>query len=225
MTEPITNGIRWRNKPEKIDVLNSHVIFGRVSKWGIPTIDPCDFVPSMLAAWHDPRGREDAAKQGGALHFFLDDYRFERVWSDPHGTLDRIKTVGAALSPDFSMWRDMPPAMQLWQLYRSRWCAAWWQYNKVNVIPTVGWGRPETFEFVFEGLPHESVLAISIVGIKSAYAHKLFREGLERLVEDVHPTMLLCYGKLPYDPGVPVTEYPTLWDQRRTRKPRGRVSE
>lgn len=210
----------WNTQPAKIDVLNSRIVFAKCGKWGIPKLAATTFIPDILSAWHDPRGREDAAKHNGALHFFLDDYRFERVWTDPHGTLTRLLEVGAALSPDFSIWRDMPAAMQLWQLYRSRWCAAWWQYHNITVIPTVTWGTAETFDVVFEGLPRNSVLAISVVGVKTAAAHKLFRQGLTRLIDETAPTTLLVYGKLPYDPGVVVKEYPTLWDTRRTRKPR-----
>jgi Domain of unknown function (DUF4417) len=43
-----------------------------------------------------------------AVHFFLDNYRFETVWTRPKRGLSRIRSVGAALAPDFSLWRDMP---------------------------------------------------------------------------------------------------------------------
>ena len=44
---------------------------------------------------------------------FLYDYKFERVWKDPEGCIERLKNYKAVLSPDFSMYIQMNPVMQL----------------------------------------------------------------------------------------------------------------
>lgn len=205
---------RWASKPAKMDALNMRIMFDSDNEWGIPTIEPCLFEPSMLAAWHSPRQRLTAAAKGGALHFFLDDYRFERVWTSPEGTYERVAEVGAALSPDFSMWRDMPKAAQLWQVFRSRWMAAFWQHLSVDVIPSVTWGRADTYGFAFAGLPKHSHVAISTVGVRKG-GHQLFVDGVEAMIRACEPALILCYGAMPADCGVPVREYPTFWDVKR----------
>jgi hypothetical protein len=208
----------WKTKPGRMDVLNTWITWGRTGKFGIPALEPCDFQPSMLAAWHDPHGRARAAQDAGAIHFFLDDYRFERVWSKPEAALDRVIEVGAALTPDFSIWRDMPLAAQIWQTYRARWVGAYWQYNGIEVIPTVSWGAPETYEFCFEGLPEKSTLAVSSVGVRDGAAKRLFHMGLDELIRQTKPERLLVYGKLGIeDAPVSVSEYPTFWEQRNGR--------
>ena len=176
----------------------------------------------MLAAWHDPHGREEAAGLGGAIHFFIDDYRFERIWSKPERAFERVDHVGAALTPDFSVWRDMPPAMKIWQTYRSRWCGAFWQFHGIEVIPNAVWSTPESYEYTFEGLPEDSVLAISTVGVRDNYTTDLFLAGLKALEERLGPRLLLSYGPmLPGATSIPVREYPTFWE---TRKPRRKTT-
>jgi hypothetical protein len=209
---------RWDTQPAKMDTLNARLIFEPVGRWDIPLLAPCLFVPEMLAAWHDPAQRATAANGGGALHFFIDDYRFEKVWSRPQSTYERVAEVGAALSPDFSMWRDMPKAMQIWQVYRSRWCAAFWQHLGVDVIPTVTWGSEGTYDFAFDGLPKRSHLAISMVGVRKE-GRGLFEEGCKAMVSVCDPALVLCYGKLGTDIGCAVREYPTFWDIKRANQP------
>lgn len=201
-----------------MDLLNTFTIFGRSGKYGIPALEPSDFKPSMLAAWHDPHGRAEAAQSGGAIHFFLDDYRFERTWTAPDKAIDRVLEVGAALTPDFSVWREMPIALQILQTYRARWCGAYWQYHGVNVIPTVSWAGPESYEFAFEGLPEHSTLAVSTAGVRDGQARELFDAGLKELLKQTSPTLLLVYGQCPPDLPVSAHEYPTFWAQRRKAK-------
>lgn len=209
----------WNSQPGKFDVLNLRMVFPSSTDNGIPDLQPTDFVPSCLAAWNMPRHREHAASSGGALHFFLDDYRFETAWSAPERLLPRVLAVGATLTPDFSLWRDMPRAAQVWNVYRSRWCGAFWQSEGVNVIPTACWSTPDSFDFCFDGIPADSVVAISSIGIRSnGLDQVLFRTGLEELVNRTRPRLLLAYGQLRFCDGLDlpeVREYPTFWDRRR----------
>ena len=205
---------RWNAPPGKLDPLNLRSIFKSENQWDIPDLQPCDFVPASLAAWNHPKSCESAANTG-AIHFFLDDYRFERVWWKPEAVLPRLQEVGTALTPDFSIWRDMPMATQLWQVYRSRWCGAYWQSHGLRVIPTATWAGPSTYEFAFTTLPKRSVVAVSALGVRDREARALFQAGLEALIEICTPSLLLSYGKLPVECSSPVREYPKFWDVRR----------
>ncbi|QCG76857.1 hypothetical protein SEA_XIANYUE_1 [Mycobacterium phage XianYue] len=209
----------WSTQPGKFDVLNLRMTYPSSTAHDIPDLRPSDFVPANLAAWNMPRHREYAAITGGALHFFLDDYRFETVWSSPERLLDRVKAVGATLTPDFSLWREMPRAAQVWNVYRSRWCGAYWQSQGIEVIPTACWSTPETFDFCFDGIPEGATVAISSVGIRSSKVDQaLFRAGLQELLDRKQPQLLLAYGQLRHcdDMNLPqVREYPTFWDRRR----------
>lgn len=209
---------RWQEMPGSWDALNTRALFEGDPDYGIPLLPAATAVPAGLLAYNDRYGCDTAAG-GSAAHFFLDDYRFEGAWSKPERPLSRLKRVGAALTPDFSMWTEMPPAMQAWQVYRSRWCGAWWIDHGIDVIPTVTWAGPETHAFAFVGLSPGSVVAVSSVGVaRDRHALPLFAAGMEALAEQVRPSLVLCYGRMPDGAtSLPVKEYPTRWEGRRGR--------
>ncbi|AVI04229.1 hypothetical protein SEA_FAYELY_1 [Mycobacterium phage Fayely] len=217
--EGTRSSANWDSQPGKFDVLNLRLRFPSSSPDEIPDLRPCHWVPASLAAWNSPRHRDYAAQNGGALHFFLDDYRFETVWSSPERLFPRVAAVGAALTPDFSLWTDMPRAAQVWNTFRSRWVGAYWQSRGIRVIPTACWSTPDSYEFCFDGIPEGSVVALSSMGIQSNKAEQaLFRAGVQELLDRKHPHTVLAYGKLRYcdDIDLPeVVEYPTFWDRRR----------
>ena len=47
------------------------------------------------------------------VHFFLDDYQFERMWNDPNTNIEYLKKFQCALTPDWSLYMDMPMAMKI----------------------------------------------------------------------------------------------------------------
>ena len=184
----------WEKMPGNWDKLNTHTMYQSGNRWGIPDLPQATVVPQRLVAYND-RYACDHAAPGSAIHFFLDDYRFETVWSKPLRPLSRLKRVGAALTPDFSLWSEMPLAMQLWQVYRSRWCGLWMHGNGVNVIPTVSWSTRASFDFAFAGIPVYSVVAVSSVGIRDDAAKKAYQRGIEEMISQLLPPKILVYGR------------------------------
>ena len=104
---------------------------------------------------------EDQNHLDRMVHFFLYDYRFERVWKNPDNDIEKLSRHRAVLSPDFSMYLEMASVMQLYNVFRNRWCGAYWASKGIRVIPTVNWGDESTFDFCFEGIEKGSVVAVS----------------------------------------------------------------
>ena len=104
------------------------------------------------------------------------------------------------ISTDFSLYFDMPLAMQIWNTYRNRAFAFWLQENGVDVIPNVQWGDERSYEFCFEGIPKNSIVAISTHGcIQGKKERPLFKKGLEELVGRLKPTTIVNYSNTPDD--------------------------
>jgi hypothetical protein len=205
----------WQTFPGNWDKLNTHTMYSSGNRWGIPDLPPATVVPQRLIAYND-RHACDTSKPGAAIHFFLDDYRFETMWTKPQRGLSRVIRAGLALTPDFSLWRDMPLAMQLWQVYRSRWCGCWMASSGVKVIPTVSWSTPASYDFAFAGIPEGSVVAISSVGIRGDEAQFNYRHGVKWMLADLNPATVVVYGRsLGEDkmwPHVDFRYYKTRWD-------------
>ena len=86
------------------------------------------------------------------VHFFLYDYKFERVWKQPDFDLEKLSGYRAVLSPDFSMYLEMNPTMQPYNTFRNRWCGAYWASKGIRVIPTINWGMYLLLISAFVGL-------------------------------------------------------------------------
>lgn len=158
----------------------------------MPRLEPVEHIPSGLMGFNYALTSSDTSK---GIHFYVDDYQFERVWNDPHKYIDVLREFDCVLSPDFSLYMDMPIAMKIWNVFRSRQIGQMCQDAGLIVIPTVSWAERATFDFCFDGLPENSVLSISTVGVKQdKEAFEIWRAGTTELIKRKRPSTLLVYG-------------------------------
>ena len=106
---------------------------------GIPVLDPnmqAISVDAPIAKW----GYYGRNKQVGTYHFYTEDYKFEALWKDPSGLLNS----GAvnAVEPNFSTNIQMPRALAIYQVFRKRWIARWWQSKGVRIFVDLNIERP-----------------------------------------------------------------------------------
>lgn len=212
---------RWKSLPGNFDKLHTYHRFDSDNVWGIPTVEPEHRVPSWLWPYGVRIRSQDGLPADGALHFFIDDYRFETVWNRPNDTLEAPLHLGFALSPMFSVYYDWPLVCQLWNTYRNRWTARFWQANGISVIPTVAWGEEISWDFCFAGLPTRSVIATSGTGVTDE-ARPVFEAGYREMVRRLQPELVVFYGYKISDELkalAPIKCYPTRWDGiRKTRQ-------
>lgn len=178
-----------------IDIENSSNNF-----WQMPIIKNDNFIPSKLIGFNYAKTTKE---KNVGIHFYLDDYQFERLWNKPEEYVDILKQYECILSPDFSLYMDMPMPMKIWNIYRSRLIGQYYQNQGIKVIPTLSWAEEETFEFCFEGIPKGSIVSISTIGVKkNKEALKIWKAGVDELIRRIEPSTILIYGgKLDYDYG------------------------
>lgn len=176
------------------------VTYDGVGKYEVPPILPSDeLVDWANANWlgcNYMRGCEDP--EDHVLHFFVDDYQFNRFWTDPDRYIPKLKRFKAVCSPDFSTYIDFPMAIQIYNHYRKHWLAAYWQANGVNVIPTISWSDSRSFEWCFDGEPTHTTVAISSVGTQmGGKTKKLFLDGYNEMIRRLEPKEIVVMGILP----------------------------
>ncbi len=115
-----------------------------------PILQRCAAVPNRLLPIDRAARTQDFAQW---IHFYLHDCKFECVWNKPKQYENLLCRFEGVISPDFSLYRDMPLAMQIYNTYRSRVLAYWLQSKGQNVIPNIRWGDERTYAFAFEGIP------------------------------------------------------------------------
>ena len=158
----------------------------------IPVIEKEVHIPKGLMGFNYALTSGDISK---GIHFYVDDYQFERIWNDPHKYIDVLREYDCVLTPDFSLYLDMPISMKIWNVFRSRLIGQMMQDSGLIVIPTVSWAEPETFDFCFDGLPEGGVMSISTVGVKqNKDALEIWKAGTTELIKRKKPSALLVYG-------------------------------
>lgn len=158
----------------------------------MPIIEDDAHIPEGLVGFNYALTSKDKSL---GVHFYIDDYQFERIWNEPQKYINILKEYDCALTPDFSLYMDMPMSMKIWNTFRSRLIGQMMQDSGIYVIPTVSWAEEETFDFCFDGLPENAVLSISTVGVKqSPEALKIWKAGVKELLKRKKPSTLLVYG-------------------------------
>lgn len=138
-------------------------------------------------------------------YFFIEDMAFERVWNNCDKYLNILQNFKYVCTPDFSFYSDMPKVMQIWQTYRNRALGYFLSANEISVIPTVGWGFEDSFEWCFDGLPQNSTLAVSTNGCFSKIGKECYKRGFEELCKRLNPHNVLVIGKeIKVDSDVPI---------------------
>lgn len=162
---------------------------------GFPALSPCDARPTGAVPCNYAKTTPEGARAGRMLHFFKDDYQFERFWTAPERYLELLRGYECVLTPDFSLYMDMPAPMQAWNRYRSQALGRHWQDNGLTVVPTLSWAQPESYTFCFLGVPRHATVATSTVGVKGdAGALAVWMDGMREAMRRIEPSRVLLYG-------------------------------
>ena len=133
-----------------------------------------------------------------SLHFFVDDYQFLRIWTNPDAYISMLSKFKAVCTPDYSLYTDFPAAIQIYNHYRKHWIGAYLQYHGISVIPTIAWSDESSFDWCFDGEPIGGNVAISSVGTQQNNESKrLFKLGFEEMLRRLELTKIYLYGLIP----------------------------
>lgn len=161
--------------------------------YDIPVIEPEEYHHVEWIGFNSARTTQK--RTGKGVHFFLDDYQFTRIWKYPNQYVEMLKQFDFVMSPDFSTYTDFPNVLNIYNHFRKHWVAAYLQAHGVHVIPTISWSTPDSFDWCFDGEPHESTVAVSSVGCADVLDD--FIAGYYKMVERLNPSTIIFYGKVP----------------------------
>ena len=176
--------------------LDKYIFLG-IGEYGIPKIEPTQIsLPEEFIGFNYAKTAKNRENKG--VHFFLDDYQFQRLWNSPDRYLDMLLQFRCVMTPDFSMYTDFPKAIQIYNHYRKHWIGAYLQKNGVPVIPTIGWSTPDSYEWCFDGEPTHGIVGVSSVGTQnSKMAKELFISGFKEMIKRLEPETIIFYGNIP----------------------------
>lgn len=183
----------------KLDVFKSMLVEGASfsTQYEFPLLRRTEHKPEKAIPFEKASKAKDHEQW---VHFYTHDRNFECVWNNPKQNLAMLQRFQGVITPDFSLYRDMPLAMQIWNTYRNRAIGYWLQRNGVPIIPNVSWGDERTYDFVFEGLPNDGTVAVSTNGcIQGKLDRYYFKKGLQKMVDVLSPATIINYRQTPAD--------------------------
>ena len=108
--------------------------FYMVGKYNMPLIkkDEIDFDNFDLIQITKTQieNNENAHK---TVHFFTYDWLFDNVYDKADKAIEKLEKYYALMTPDFSIYEDMPLPIQMYNAFKNRWCGAYWQSLGLNL--------------------------------------------------------------------------------------------
>lgn len=181
------------------DGYSSYLVDGAtfVGKYQIPSIPKHDVI--LIPKDMVPFDKRNVVKERDlAIDFYMHDVAFRQILTSTSKYLDELSRFAAVISPDCSLYRDMPLCLQITNTYMNRAVGFYLQKHGVYVIPNVRWGDERSFEFCFQGLSTNDIVCISTHGcIKGEENKYYFKLGLEEMLIVLKPQVVLVHGSMP----------------------------
>lgn len=208
--------------------LKPEMDFERQGQWHIPPLRtdmlvlPED-IPEKLEAWAGTATRDNAdpdqwwmwnygtdstsgMKQPLSqviLSFYSWDHYFEPWWESPdYFTTKALNSkITMAVMPNFSQWSNLPRAACLFNYYRSRWMARYFQEAGIKVIPDMEWpwGDMDYLKKIVLGTMPKKVPVLSFQ--QQTFNRDTTEADFDALAESFHlivdtlsPELVLHYG-------------------------------
>lgn len=161
--------------------------------WGFPIVkkQELDLTDVELIACSDT-STNDTMNLHKGVHFMVDDYRFESIYTHPEKTLAKYRRYRFLLTPDYSLYAEMNPWRQIESIGKARWVGAYWQAQGCTVIPTISWANPSSYRFCFDAIEKHCIVAIGMIGCKRNRV--AFMRGYTYMLDVIEPEAVICFG-------------------------------
>jgi hypothetical protein len=180
--------------------VNQMPVFPRLTRQSIPK-KLCSF---------DQKSRITNS-QVTALHFYVSDSKFRNVLTSPEKYLNGFMQVGALLTPDITISKEMAQWARIRNTHLSRCLGAYFLARHFEVIPSLRWSEVSDLDFVLEGIPKNSIFSVGAYG---SYRDKELRDtleqGLVQAVARLKPQAIMIYGRLDKNFGNKIAKMTTV---------------
>ena len=113
----------FRNDP--LFLRNEYVSEGR---WDFPVVKKQDInLENVELISYSDISSADTKNLYKGVHFFIDDWRFETLYNKPDRSIETLSKFRFVLTPDYSLYAEMPLWRQIESVGKARWVGANWQ--------------------------------------------------------------------------------------------------
>jgi len=172
-----------------------------------PIIEPMEeiIVPKYLVPFSE-RNKVSNPRETFVMFYEHDD-KFADIIRNPDRYIEDLARFGGIISPDNSLYRDMPFSCQICNIYRNRLIGSYFQRHGIPVIGNCRWGDERTYlstkyggPMAFVGLPRRNIVSVGTYGcIKGKINKEHFKKGVIAMLEYLKPKTVIVYGAIPDD--------------------------
>lgn len=149
--------------------------------------------------------RERSHNREEFVCFYEHDIKFREILTNTEDYVEELKQYQGIVTPDCSLYLDAPLCVQIADIYLNRAIGHYLQKQGIYVVPNIRWGDERTYKsdflgekVAFQGVDKHSIVSVGTYGqIKSAASKKYFKEGLEEMLKELEPEVVLVYGSMP----------------------------
>ena len=151
-------------------------------------IIPDNLVPFSKMSKADPKSF--------AVCEYENDREFKDVLVNPDQYIRILKQYQGFISPDCSLYRDMPLAIQITNVYRNR--AIGYCFQKHGVYERTYTTKFLSEKIAFAGVEKHSIVSVGSYGqLKDRVNRYYFEAGMDSMMETLEPEIVLVYSKMP----------------------------
>lgn len=148
-----------------------------------------------------------STEYGEYVHFYEHDVVFRDFLNDPETLIQTLYRFSGILTPDCSIYRDMPLILQMTNTYMNRAIGCYMQEQGMNVVPNIRWGDERSYKpgwtevpFAFLGVEKHGIVAVSTYGCIRGHENKRhFHDGFHAMLKCLEPEIVLIHGSMPKD--------------------------
>lgn len=182
----------------------------------MPVIEGTDQIPEDLIRFSDPKSRKRNNPNAWVVPY-EHDVKLRPFWRNAFKYMDGLLEHPGIVSWDFSMYRNMPFALQYWNCFRGRLLGSLYERCGGTCIPNIRPSDSRSLSYCFDGIPTEATIAMGTLGALSSPDDKrAFAMYVKETVRRLRPKNLIVYGVAPenifyaaFDAGCNVISYPT----------------
>ncbi len=169
----------------------------------------------------DKRNQTDDHDQW--VHSYLFDFRFRPLVTNTEKYVETMRLFSGFISPDPSLYRDMPLATQIANTYLNRAVGHHMQRMGIPTVANIRWGDQRSFGFAFAGAPHKSTVATSNHGsLRGKDNLYWFERGFDEMACRLEPKRVILHGNLTKGlreryPDIEIAVYPSSFDSSRKK--------
>ena len=166
-----------------------------VGEHRMPLLEAVTSIPDGLQLIPYDKRLQGSSSSGNVVHFYINDDRFSSVAVDPATAMPQLSRFGGAIGPDISPYATHTVFMRASSLWYGKAVTALWQGHGIKTVPNVRWLFDVDLDYALCGVPNESILSISTLGVASTKVKRsCLRRGIRRIIDEKRPIKLLVHG-------------------------------